>query len=128
MNPPARDTAGRLLPGQPSLNPLGRAKGPRGVAQMIMKMTDGGSDFVHWALLLWKDVDAPIEWRWRAFEWLTRNVGLGGNITLNQLNVTVNSGRDLKALNDDDLERIDGVFRDAMTRKPIDAEGAEVEP
>lgn len=124
---PARDARGRVLPGA-VLNPQGKPRGVRGVARMIMNATDDGADFVNWALLLWKDQDAPIEWRWRAFEWLTRNVGLNGSITLNQLNVNVTSGRDLRALSPEHLERIDAVFQEAHGRKMIEASSVEGEP
>jgi hypothetical protein len=117
---PARNAKGQLLPGH-TANPDGRPKGARGMARYIMQMTGDGQDLVDWALNLWKDVDAPIEWRWRAFEWLT-NRGAGGIPTTAILNVTnnVNSGRDLRSLSTEDLERIDHVFREAHARPAID--------
>ncbi len=91
-----------------------------------MLATGGGQELVDWCLLLWKDVDAPLEWRWRAFEWLS-NRGLGAQPTAAILNVTnaVTSGRDLRALSEEQLEQIDSVFRAAHAPKVIDVEGDE---
>lgn len=121
-----RDEKGRVLPGN-VLNPIGgRPKGAKGIAAMIANATDNFQDMVNWCLLLWKDVDAPIEWRWKAFEWLS-NRGAGTQPTTAVLNVTnnINSGRDLRALTTDDLERIDDVFKTAHSRKVIDTESEE---
>lgn len=103
-------------------NPLSRKhRGARGLANAIMAATNNGQDLVDWCLMLWKDVDAPIEWRWKAFEWLT-NRGAGGIPSVAVLNVTnVNSAKDLTALSTEDLERIDADFRQALDRaKTID--------
>lgn len=96
------------------------------MAKYIMQVTDDGQDLVNWALSLWKDVDAPIEWRWKAFEWLT-NRGAGGIISSAVLNLTQNitSGRDLSRLPTADLEAIDAQFRQSLSRT-IAAESKEL--
>lgn len=118
---PERDERGRIIAGTGPLNPIGRPKGAKGVAHAIMRMTGQGQELVDWCMLLWRDVDAPIEWRWKAFEWLS-NRGLGTQPTTAILNLTgnVNNSRQLAALNTEDLERIDLVFKEAHSRKVID--------
>lgn len=104
-----------------------RIAGAKKVAELILQATEQGADFVQWALDLWKDTEAPLDWRWKAFEWLT-NRGLGTQVTaatLIQIGQTNKSPFDLAAMTDADLERIDAVFREVHGRKII--EGSSVD-
>lgn len=116
---PTRNANGQLTTGHAG-NPIQRPRGARGMASAIMLCTRDGQDLIDWALVLWKDVDAPIEWRWKAFEWLS-NRGAGAVASTQILNVTQNisSGRALKALSDEEIEKIDNIFRES-TKKVID--------
>lgn len=102
-----------------------KPKGARAIAFRIGLLTDDGEDLVNWCMALWRDVDAPLEWRWKAFEWLSNRFA-GGTPTMQVLNVTnnINSSRDLRALSDDALERIDAEFK-AANKKMIEAKGSE---
>lgn len=98
------------------------------MATYIGKLTSDFRDMVDWAMLLWKDVDAPLEWRWKAFEWLTtRGLGSAPSVVNLTVNEGVNSGRDLRRLSDADIARIDQVFLEAVDRpEVIDVESDDV--
>lgn len=94
-------------------NPSGRPKGFKAVAKLIMEETGDGEELVYWALKIWRDVKAPSEQRWQAFQWLSDR-GLGKPVATLDLNVGEQTvGRDLSALTDAQLEAIDAVFTEA---------------
>ncbi len=74
-----------------------------------------------WALEIWRNVQAPMELRWQAFQWLSDR-GMGKPVSMVEINAhvrEVRTPRDLSALSDDDLEQIDQVFRKALDRPKV---------
>ncbi len=111
---PVRDELGRLVPGHKLPNT--RMKGARGIAARIAQLTNNMQDLADWCFALWSDVDAPLEWRWKAFEWLA-NRGAGMQPSAQVLNVTnVTNAQDLSKLSTEELAEIDATFRKAHAR------------
>ena len=111
-DPPTRRPDGTFRPGTG-----GRPKGARGLATYILEQTTNLQDCADWCLSLWKDTEAPLEWRWKAMEWLTgRGAGAIPSVGVLQVTSAIENPRDLSVLSTEDLERIDSVFRAAYNR------------